>query len=102
MVTFTFNSILLPLFSTWFIPVSIRDQGTGKFKGFWNVDFVVAFCALVLSQCYFMISRFGLTPMTVAKIFFCVGLGLGLGIVYVYFTHEKIFGEKFKMTFRSE
>ena len=102
MVIETANVIILPLFTTWFVPVSIRDQATGRFKGFWNADFVVTFGALILSQCYFMISKFGLTPMTVVKIAFCVVLGLGLGIVYVYFTNEKLFGTKFEMKRKSE
>lgn len=102
MLTFTFNTILVPLFATWFIPVSIRDQKTGRFKGFWNVEFVITFTALFLSQCYFMISKFGLTPMTVVKIAICVATGVGFGIVYVYFTHQKMFGAKFKMKLDSE
>ncbi|MFK7864652.1 MAG: hypothetical protein AB8B95_10555 [Pseudohongiellaceae bacterium] len=102
MLTFSFNTILVPLFATWFIPVSIRDQETGRFKGFWNVDFMVTFSALIISQCYFMISQFGLTPMTVVKVAICVVAGLSGGIVYVYFTHEKMFGSKFEMKLKSE
>lgn len=101
MAAFTYNVIILPLFITWFIPVSIRDPKTGRFKGFWNLDFVVAFSGLIFSQCYAMISKFGVTPMSTLKIVICVITGIVLGILYVYLTNQKMFGTKFEMKLKS-
>lgn len=91
------NAILLPLFSTWFIPVAIRNSKSGQFKGFWNIDFLVALATLVLIECYITLNEFGPVPWSFVKIAICVVMAVGLGFLFVFLTQKELFGNKFEM-----
>ena len=103
------NAAILPLFITWFIPVAIRDQETGKFKGFLQRDFYIVFVILVALQTYLLVGQYGLdsngsirldTPLpdaidllinnTVSTIVFAT--------LFVKWTHRKLYGTTIKFT----
>jgi len=96
------NAIMLPLFSTWFIPVAIRNSRTGHFKGFWNIDFVVAVVALIFFESYVTLSAFGSEPWSFVQIIICVTMAIVLGFVFVFLTQKELFGNKFNMKIKRE
>jgi hypothetical protein len=96
------NAIMLPLFSTWFIPVAIRNPRTGHFKGLWNIDFVVAVVALILFESYVTLSAFGPEPWSFVQIAICVAMAIALGFVFVFLTQKELFGNKFDMKIKRE
>ncbi len=90
------NGIMLPLFATWFIPVGIRDAGSGKFRGFLNSGLVVSVLILTWLESIFMLSEFGFSFLTVLRILGCVSVAIALGFIYVFLTNKKMFGSSFQ------
>jgi len=90
------NSIVLPLFATWFIPVSVRDPRTGEFKGFQKTEFLVTIAALILFECTLMINQFGVQGFTFIRICVCVLTTGILAFLFIKWTNKKAFGKEFE------
>lgn len=96
------NGIMLPLFSTWFIPVAIRDTKTGEFKGIWTLEFLGTTAALTVAECYVMIAEFGPDFWTFVKIVFLIVMTISLGFTYVFLTQKEMFGNRFELKVRQK
>ena len=91
------NAFVIGLFTTWFIPVAIRNPKTGEYKGFNNKTVYIQFLLLVLFESNLLISQLGFSYVTAARIAFCVGLTFALALLFVSMTQKQLFGTEFKM-----
>jgi hypothetical protein len=90
------NGIVLPLFLTWFIPVSLRDPVTGEFKGFYKKEFLLTVTALIFIESALMFNQFGIVFPAVLRIFIGVSSTLFLAFLFLKLTNKKAFGKEFE------
>ena len=94
---YVINAIVLPLFVTWFIPNVIRNPKTGEYRGFKNKLVAVQALVLIFFESNLLISEFGISILTIARIVFSVGFTFCMALLYVNFTQKELFGNKFSM-----
>ena len=92
------NAFLLPLFATWFIPVTIRDAETGNFKGFLHKSFYLLFTVLFVLESFLVIQRHGLSPYSVNSIILYTVLPIVGAVLFVKYTQKKLFGNEIRFT----
>ncbi len=88
---------MISLYSTWFIPVAIRDSKTGGYLGFRNRAVLFHVIFLTALESLLLIPQLGMSFFTVVRVGFCIALPFGLALLYVNMTQKQMFGTKFSM-----
>lgn len=96
------NGVVLPLFATWFIPNTIRDPNTGKYKGFKNKIILLHVIFLVMLESYLVLDMFGMSLLSISRIIFSTSIPFIGAILFVKFTQKSRFGNEFTMSVKSE
>ena len=94
----TINAIVLPLFMTYFLPVTIRNPETGKFLGFWSKSAVPVLVTLIALEIYINIQIHGESLYTVFQVVINVLIGMLGALAFVKYTQKRMFGNEIKFT----
>lgn len=89
---------LLPLFATWFIPNSIRDQRTGEYLGLNNVNARLCLVLVIALECWNVLRNYEFGMEAVLRIMVCVALPFIGAYLFVKLTHKKLFGREIMFT----
>lgn len=92
------NAVVISLFATWFIPVTIRDAKTGELKGFFHQGFFALIGVLIVLQSYLVGQKYGVSTEAVLRVGFQVAIAMVGSLFFVKCTHEQLFGKKIKFT----
>ena len=92
------NAVVLPLFATWFLPVSIRDRKTGKYLGIVNKRVAGLVLLLLCIETVLVVQQHGVSSYSMNSIALYVAMPIVGAFVFVKYTHKELFGNEIKFT----
>jgi len=92
------NALILPLFATWFIPVSIRDAKSGEYLGFFTKRVGSLILILVLLESMLVIQQHGISRYAINSIILYITMPIAGAFVFVKYTQKQLFKNEIKFT----